>query len=386
MGTITSCFARLAAAAALGAAVIAAVPAAAQAPGVTAKSILIGQSAPLTGANAELGNDIRNGALAYFSKVNAAGGVHGRKIELSTLDDTNQVPKAEANTKKLVEEDGVFALFGYASATLSRPALPTVEKNGVPFLSPFTGADPMRVFNKYVYNMRASYADELEKIVEHYTTFGIKRFSIVYYDDTVGKENMSAVERALKKRNMAEVSRGIFKDRAKPDIDGALKDVMKGEPEVVIFTTLYKATSDFIKAAHKAGFGAQMVSNSFPGASPLAHELGADGAGVSIAQVVPPPTKRSVPVVKEYQEAIEKQLGKKSFSFTSLEAYIAAKVTVEALKRAGPKLTRESFMHALDTMKDFDAGGYLVSFTPENHNGSSYVELTVIGKALNFNY
>src|SRR5882672_11296443 len=151
--------------------------------GVTATTITIGQSAPLSGANAELGNDIRNGALAYFKKVNDAGGVHGRKIELVTLDDANQVPRAEANTKKLVEEQAVFALFGYASATLSRPALPFVEKNRVPFLGPFTGADPMRVFNKHVYNMRGSYAEELEKIVDHFVPLGIKRFSIVYYDD-----------------------------------------------------------------------------------------------------------------------------------------------------------------------------------------------------------
>src|SRR5579859_928164 len=195
-------------------------PAVAQTPGVTASTIVIGQSAPLSGANAELGNDIRNGALAYFSKVNAAGGVHGRKIELATLDDANAVPRAEANTKKLVEEQGVFALYGYASATLSRPALPFVAKNKVPFIGPFTGADPMRVFNKYIYNIRASYADELEKVVEHYSTFGIKRFSIVYYDDPVGKENLSAVERALQKRSLKPVSVGAFKDRAKPDIAG----------------------------------------------------------------------------------------------------------------------------------------------------------------------
>src|SRR6266850_5992290 len=161
----------------------------AQAPGVSARTIVIGQSAPLSGPNAELGNDIRNGAVAYFRKVNDAGGVYGRKIELTTLDDANQVPRAEANTKKLVEEQAVFALFGYASATLSRPALPTIEKHGVPFLAPFTGADPMRVFNKHVYNLRASYADELEKIVEHFVPLGVKRFSIVYYDDVVGREN-----------------------------------------------------------------------------------------------------------------------------------------------------------------------------------------------------
>jgi ABC-type branched-subunit amino acid transport system substrate-binding protein len=303
-----------------------------------------------------------------------------------TLDDGNAVARAEENTKTLLEEQKVFALFGYASATLSRPALPTVEKHRVPFLSPFTGADPMRVFHKQVYNMRGSYAEELEKIVDHFYPLGVKRFSIVYYDDVVGKENLAAVERALKKRNLTVVSVAAWKDRAKPDIEGGLKDVAKGQPDVVILTTLYKATSDFVKAAQKAGFGAQMASNSFPGASPLAKELGADGAGVIVATVVPPPSKRSVPIVQEYQIAIEKQLGKKDLSFTSLESYISAKITVEALRRAGPKLTREGFMQALDNMKDFDTGGYLIRFSPNDHNGSSFVELTVLGRDLKFNY
>jgi ABC-type branched-subunit amino acid transport system substrate-binding protein len=372
---------------ALAFAALAAPPAMAQAkpqpvPGVTATTVLIGQSAPLSGANKDLGEDIRNGALAYFRKVNDAGGVHGRRIELVTLDDGNVVQRAGENTQKLLEERGAFALFGYASATLSRPALPHVEKHRVPFLAPFTGADPMRVFNRYVYNMRASYADELEKIVDHYSLFGIKRFSIVHYDDVVGNENFTAVDRALKKRGLAAVSVAAFKDRAKPDIDSGVKSVLKGGPEVVILTTLYRATSDFIKQARKSGSTAQMVSNSFPGSSPLAKELGKDGAGVAIAQVVPPPTKQSVPVVAEYRVAIEKQLGRKEYSFTSLESFIAAKVTVEALRRAGPKLTREAFMQALDAMSGYDAGGYTVGFSPTNHNGSSFVELTIIGKDL----
>jgi len=371
-----------------GAAVFAAAMAGAQAQpaGVNASRILIGQSAPLTGANAELGNDIRNGALAYFRRVNEAGGVHGRKIELVSLDDGNTVPKAEANTKKLVEEDGVFALFGYASATLSRPALPIVEKHKVPFLAPFTGADPMRVFNKYVYNMRGSYAEELEKIVDHFAPLGVKRFSIVHYDDVVGKENFAAVDRALKKRGLAVVSVAAFKDRANPDIAAGVKEIAAGQPDVVILTTLYKATADFIRVAQKSGLGASMASNSFPGASPLAKELGLDGKGTIVATVVPPPTKRSLPIVSEYQHDIELQTGDKHYSFTSLESYIGAKVLVEALKRAGPKPTREALAQALDSMKAFDVGGYAVSFAPDNHNGSSFVELTVIGNGLKFNY
>jgi ABC-type branched-subunit amino acid transport system substrate-binding protein len=359
---------------------------AARAQGITATSVVIGQSTPLTGSNAELGNDIRNGALAYFRKLNDAGGVHGRKIELVTLDDGNTVPRAEANTKKLVEEQGVFALFGYPSATLSRPALPFVEKNKVPFLGAFTGADPMRVFNKHVYNMRASYADELEKIVDHFVSIGVKRFSIVYYDDVVGKENLTAVDRALKARGLTAVSHAAFKDRAKPDIAAGVKEVAKGQPDVVILTTLYKATSDFIKLARKEGMGASMTSNSFPGASPLAKELGKDGAGTIVATVVPPPSKRSLPIVQEYQAAMEKHFGRKEYSFTSLESYIGAKVIAEALRRAGPKPTREAFERELDGMKGFDTGGYVVSFTPANHNGSSFVELTVLGRDLKFSY
>jgi ABC-type branched-subunit amino acid transport system substrate-binding protein len=256
----------------------------------------------------------------------------------------------------------------------------------VPFLGPFTGADPMRIFNKHVYNMRGSYAEELEKIVDHFAPLGIKRFAIVHYDDVVGRENFTAVDRALKKRGLEAVSVAAFKDRAKPDIAAGVKQVAAGKPDVVILTTLYKATSDFIKLAQKSGLGAQWASNSFPGASPLAKELGKEGQGVIVATVVPPPTKRSLPIVQEYQQAIEQQLGRKEFSFSSLESYIGAKVLVEALKRAGPKPTRASFMHALDAMKSLDVGGYAVSFAPDNHNGSSFVELTVIGQDNKFNY
>ena len=358
----------------------------AAAQGVSPTQVLIGQSAPLSGANAELGKDIRNGALAYFRKLNDAGGVHGRKIELVSLDDANAVARAEENTKTLLEEKKVFALFGYASATLSRPALPLVAQHKAPFLAPFTGADPMRVFDRHVYNLRASYADELEKIVEHFAPLGMKRFSIVYYDDVVGRENLAAVDRALKKRNYATVSVAALKDRAKPDIEAGVKEVAKGQPDVVILTTLYKASSDFVKIARSSGVSAQMISNSFPGASPLAKELGDQGTGVVVATVVPPFAKASLPIVAEYRAAMDKQFGDKAYSFTSLESYIGAKVAAEAMRRAGPKLTREGFMKALDAMADYDVGGYNVGFSPTNHNGSSYVELTVIGKGQQFKH
>src|SRR5712691_7134960 len=179
----------------------------AHAQGVTKTTILIGQSGPLSGANKEFGEDIRDGALAYFSAVNAAGGINGRKLELITIDDANDAQRSGENGRVLIEEKGVLAVFGYASATLSIPALPHVEKHRVPFVAPFTGAEPMRKFHPYVYNMRASYADELEKIVDFYASTGIKRFSVLHYDDAVGKENLGAVETALDQLGEAQPAR-----------------------------------------------------------------------------------------------------------------------------------------------------------------------------------
>ena len=345
--------------------------------------IVIGQSAPLSGSNKDLGTDIRNGALAYFKRVNDAGGVNGRKIELVTLDDANDTKRAEANTKQLIEQNNPIALFGYASATLSRPALPHVEAAKVPFVAPFTGADPMRKLNRYVYNHRASYADELEKIVEHYTTFGVKRLSVLYYDDAIGKENFAAVDRALKSRNLAPVAVAAVA-RTQTDFTKEIANVGKANPDVVILTTLYKTSSDFIKGMKKAGVGTQFVSTSFAGSTALAHSLGTDGLGVAMSQIVPSYLKRSVPVVKEYQAAMEAAFGKKEFSYTSLESYIAAKVLVEGLRRAGPNPTREKLLTALDGVSNYDVGGYLVSFSPTNHNGSSFVSLSILGRDLAF--
>ena len=356
-----------------------------QAQGVTKTTVLIGQSGPLSGSNKEFGIDIRDGVLAYFKKANDAGGVNGRKLELITLDDANDAKRSGENGRILIEDKGVLALFGYASATLSLPALPFAEKNKVPFIGPFTGAEPMRKFRREVYNIRASYADELETIVDFYSTTGMKRFSVIHYDDAVGKENLAAVELALTKRGLKPVSIGAFK-RNQTDLGSAVAEVVKTTPDVIIATTLYKTTADFIKQVKKAGAGAQFASTSFVGASALAEELGLQGTGVVIAQVVPPYSKSSVGIVKEYQIAMEKHLGKKDFSFTSLEAYIGAKVLAEAIRRAGSGLTRESLFKALDSMQNVDIGGFIVNFSPTNHNGSKFVDLTAIGRQGRFAY
>jgi branched-chain amino acid transport system substrate-binding protein len=357
----------------------------AYAQGVSKTSISIGQSGPMSGANKEFGEDIRDGVLALFGKVNAAGGINGRKLVLITLDDANDAKRSGENGRILIEERGVLTLFGYASATLSLPALPFVEKHKVPFVGPLTGAEPMRKFNRFVYNIRASYADELEKIIEFYTSTGMKKFSVLHYNDAVGKENLAAVEVALTKRGLKPVSVAAVL-RNQTDLGNAVSGTVQSAPDVVIATTLYRTTADFVKQARKAGSGAQIASTSFVGASALATELGPLGIGVVVAQVVPPFSRSSIQVVKEYQAAIETLLGKKEFSFTSLEAYIGAKVLVEAIRRTGANPTRESLLKALDTIQNYDTGGYVVNFSPSNHNGSRFVELTAISKAGRFAY
>jgi ABC-type branched-subunit amino acid transport system substrate-binding protein len=357
----------------------------AYAQGVTKTSVLIGQSSPFSGSNKELGDDIREGLQAYFKQINDAGGVNGRRIELIALDDANDAKRSGENARILIEQRGVLALVGYASATLSLPAFPYVEKAKIAFIGPFTGAEPMRAFRRNVYNIRASYADELEKIVEFYTTTGMKKFSVIHYDDAIGKENLTAVETALARRGLKAASIGTLK-RNQTDLGAAVADVVKAAPDVVIATTLYKTTGDFIKGARKAGSNAQFASTSFVGASALATELGDQGTGVVVAQVVPPYSRASIQIVREYQGAIEKSLGKKDYSFTSLESYISAKVLVEGIRRAGANPTRESLMKALDGMQNFNVGGYVVDFTPTNHNGSKFVELTAISKSGRFAY
>jgi branched-chain amino acid transport system substrate-binding protein len=347
-------------------------------------ALKIGHSAPLTGSNKALGEDIRDGALAFFKTVNDAGGINGRKIELVSIDDANEAKRAGENAKKLIDE-GVIALFGYASATVSRPALPHVDTAKLAFFAPFTGADSMRGFNRYVYNVRASYADELSKIVNHYATLGSKTFAVVYYDDAVGKENLTAVERALTARNMKSVA-NIGLSRQTPDIASAAATLAKIMPDVVIQTTLYKASADLVKAAKAQKVNAQFVNNSFASATALAQELGKDGVGLTMTRVVPPYQQRTIPIVAEFLKNWAAAFPAKPPSFTSLEAYIAAKVLAEGVRRAGKQITRESLMSALDGMNNFDTGGYVVSFSPTNHNGSAYSDLTFLNRELRFSY
>jgi ABC-type branched-subunit amino acid transport system substrate-binding protein len=341
-----------------------------------AQDIVVGQSAPLTGANADLGNDIRNGALAYFKKVNDAGGLPQGRIKLVTLDDRNDTTLAGENTKKLVNEQDVVALFGYASSTLSIPAMPTVAENKVPFFAPFTGADTIRKQNEYVYTVRATYADEINKIINFWGNLGSTRITVLHYDDTVGKQNFETVAAVLKKFGREPVSVAIKRNADVTDAN--FKAVVDSDPNVLVVTTLYAPAAQMVKRLKAANRAVMVTSLSFAGASQLAKALGDNARGVSVAITVPPPRARSIPVVKECDDAWIAFGQKDTMSVTALESCIAAKVLVEGMRRSVKEVTRASLQRSLSALGRYDTGGYVVDFKPSFHHGGTYVGMALL--------
>lgn len=348
-----------------------------------ADRILVGQSAPLTGSNAEIGKDIRDGAVAYFKKVNEAGGINGKPVELISLDDKNDRKVAGQNASKLVNDQNVVALFGFASATLSLDAMPIVKERHVPFFAPFTGADAIHKQNQYVFVMRASYQDELTKIIEHWQGFGTDRVTVMHYDDEIGNQNYATVERIMKAAGKKPV--GVKFERNGSVTPAQIQAIVQSDPQVVVSTTLYGTTAKVLKALKEQNYPYNMTALSFTGPSQLAKAAAADAYGVSVAGVVPPPAKHTLPVIKECGEAIKKA-GIPELNYTNLESCIAAKVLVEAMRRSGREVTREGLYKALNGMGQFDAGGYTVAFGPEARHGSHFVELAVISKNGQFKF
>jgi ABC-type branched-subunit amino acid transport system substrate-binding protein len=349
----------------------------AQAPGITADKIRLGQSAATTGPAAQLGIQMRAGLMLYFDRVNAQGGIAGRKIELVTLDDGYEGDRAAENTRKLINDERVFALVGYIGTPTSVAALPIFTAAGVPFIAPFTGAEALRApFNRNIFHIRASYFDETERIVDFLVASGIRNIAVFYQDDAYGQAGLAGVERAMAKRKLTISAKGTVA-RNTVQVASAVATIGAVKPDAVIMISAYKSCAQFIREAKKAGMGAQFINVSFVGSKALADELGTDGVGVVISQVVPFPWVAKTPIVREYQDLMKKA-GSNDYNFSSLEGFIAGKVLVEALRREGRDLTRERLIGALESMNAFDTGGFVVSFGPGRHNGSTFVDLTMI--------
>ena len=338
---------------------------------------VVGQSAPLTGSNAAFGKDIRDGALAYFKWVNARGGAGGKPIELVTLDDANDRKTAGANTQKLLTANNAVALFGYASATLSLDAMPQADKAGVLFFAPFSGANPVRQAPPVVFTVRASYADELEKMLAFWTGLGAKQVVVVHYDDEVGKQNLAVVVEYLKKQDKTPAAFSIART-AKLDASN-FAQLMALKPDVIISTVLSGPAAEISKQIVARGSFVPTSSLSFVGAQQYIAAAGEAAAGVSITQVVPNPSSRA-PIVTECAKAMQEAGMTQPMNSTHLEACIGAKVLTEAMRRAKKPGDARSLLAAMQNLGRYDTGGFVVNYAPGQNHGSKFVELAMVSR------
>jgi branched-chain amino acid transport system substrate-binding protein len=349
--------------------------------GVTADTVVFGQAAVLEGPASALGTGMKAGLTAAFEEANKKGGVHGRKLKLNSVDDGYEPAKSITATKKLIDEDKVFSLIGPVGTPTSAATQPIATAANVPFVGAFTGAGFLRDSKlANVINVRASYDAETEAWVKHLTEdLKIKKIAIFYQDDAFGRAGLSGFKKAMEKRSMEIAAEGTY-ERNTVAVKSALLSLRRAEPEAVVMVGAYKPSAEFIKLSRQVGFNPVFVNISFVGASALAQELGSDGEGVIVSQVVPFPWDASLKVVADYQAAIKAVDANAKPEFVSLEGYLVGRLAIAALEKAGKDVTRESFLKAIKDTGTFDIGGLQMTFGASDNEGLDKVFMTVVQK------
>lgn len=347
--------------------------------GVSADKILFGQAAALSGPAAELGQGMKVGLEAAFAEVNKAGGVKGRKLELKSVDDGYEPTRSIGVVKALIDDDKVFAIVGSVGTPTAAAIQPIATNAGVPMIGAFSGAEFLRdPYKPLVMNVRASYFQETEAMVEHLTKdLGYSRIGIMYQDDAYGQAGLAGLQRALEKRNMKLFGEGTY-ERNTTAIKGALLAVRKARPEAVIMISAYLPASEFIKIARQINFDPTFVNISFVGSDALARELGNAGGGVVVTQVVPFPLDTAIPVVARYQASLKAVAPEERPGFVSLEGYLVGRAVIAALEKIDGEPTRNGLIEAVQKASPLDLGGIKLSYGSTSNRGSGEVFLTVI--------
>ena len=348
--------------------------------GIFSQRILFGQSAAFTGPAQELGKSMRRGIEAAFQEVNRKGGVHGRGLDLVSLDDAYEPEAAIANTLHLIEEEAIFALIGAVGTPTSRSAVPVAAASGVPYIAPFTGAAFLRD-SKWgnVINLRASYNQETEEMVARLTSdLGLERIAIMYQDDSFGHSGYWGVRSALERRGMEPAASGLY-PRNTTAVKTALLDLSRGSPEAVIIVGAYQPVAELISWARHTGLDWVFVTISFVGSNALATELGPDGEGVFVTQVVPFPTDESIPIVASYLRALSAYSPETVPGFVSFEGYLAGRLAIAALERCGRDVDRACFLDGLRGSTVIDLDGFQLHYGDGDNQGSDAVFFTIIG-------
>ena len=348
-------------------------------PGVTDSRILFGQSAAFAGPAGALGHGMNVGIKAAFAEINAAGGVHGRMLELVQRNDGYEPEQAIYNSRHLLEDDEVFALIGGVGTPTSRAVLPIANAAKVPYIAPFTGAGFLRDPDSFSVNLRASYDQETRKIVQYLTNeLKLTRIAIVYQNDSYGQVGLQGVQKAMDEVGRELVGIGAY-PRNTNAVKTALLDVSKANPQAVVIIGAYAPTAEFILWAQKLNLNSIYFTISFVGSQALASALGESGKGVYVSQVVPTPDSRDLLIAWQYREALRKFDPLEKPGFVSFEGYLAGRMTIRLLEKAGQELTRTKFMQAMHSMSFEDLNGFSLQFSATDNQGSDAVYLTMIG-------
>jgi branched-chain amino acid transport system substrate-binding protein len=349
--------------------------------GITPTEILLGSSCALSGQASVLGAQTTHGALAYISFINEKGGINGRRIKLITYDDAYDPPTCEANTKKLITEDRVFALTCYVGTPTAVRIIPLVEEAKIPLVGLFTGATALRVpFRHYILNIRASYHQEVRVIIDHLVNDNkFERIAVFYQDDLYGMDGLEGTRTALNDYDMDPVAVGSYQ-RGTADVETALDGIVAAKPQAVIMIGTYEPCAKFIRLARERGLKTVFAGVSFMGAEELIARLGSDAEGVIATQVVPPPWETALlPAAEEYNTLLTRYFPEDKPNFVSFEGFVNAKVLVQALRRVGREATREKLISELEQMEFYSPGiGANINFSKNDHQGLHQVYITAV--------
>ena len=341
--------------------------------GVTKTGIVIGQSVALTGPGSALAVPFHQGAKMYFDRVNAAGGVNGRKIELVTLDDRGNAQLAAANTKKLLDQ-GVLSLFGFYGSPQVTAIYPQIKDSDVLLFAPMAAADEFRgAMYGNVYSVRPGYAEEAAAIARHAETLGARRLGILHANDS---ESLAALDSAM--RTMSSMGANVVASAAvaSGSVANSVDKVLAAKPELVLVIGDSNGAANAVRDLRAKAFRGPIYGFSNTGESLLAEELGPTGAGVVVVRVVPKSDTAKVAIVRELMaDAQAAKLGKTNVYM--LEGYIAARAYSEALRRGPKDINRAKLRKSLETLDDVNMGGFRVHFT-DDRVGSKLVELSLI--------
>lgn len=341
--------------------------------------IVVGQTAGFSGIAAAGVKETFDGAKLYIDHVNEQGGVNGQKIELVSLDDKFEPKLAAENAKKLITENKVVALFLTRGTPHTQAIVPLLSEYKVPLVAPSTGAMVLhQPVNPYVFNVRATYQREAERAIRHLSLIGLERIAILHVDDTFGADAVQGAQKGFEAVSKQPVLLEKF-DRAKPDFAALAPKVAKADAQAVLFIGSGGAVAEGVKVLREAGSRAQIVTLSNNASSGFIKQLGEHARGTIVTQVFPYERSLSAPIVKEAVDLMRSK-GGTEVSPAMMEGFAAAKVLVEGLRRAGASPTREKLVTALNGIRKLDIGGMEVSFTPGDHTGLDYADLSIIGQ------